>query len=95
MWNPLGKNTGVGSHSCSGEPSSPGTEPGSPALRADSLPPEPPETRPLIQDTGVTGEEGLLDHWDRTYLQLLESPEKPPSCTLRPPAPPELSRAAF
>ena len=42
-WDSPGKNTGVGCHSfLQGNLPDPGTEPGSPALQADSLLPEPP-----------------------------------------------------
>ena len=42
-WNYLGQNIGVGSHSLfQGNLPNPGIEPRSPALWADSLPPEPP-----------------------------------------------------
>ena len=42
-WDSLGKNTGVGCHSLlSRGSSSPGIEPGSPALQADTLTSEPP-----------------------------------------------------
>ena len=42
-WNSLGKNTTVGSHSLFQGIFSPGIEPQSPILQADSLPSEPPE----------------------------------------------------
>ena len=44
-----GKNTGVGSHSLlQGNLPNPGTEPGSPALQADSLPSKPPGVSTLM-----------------------------------------------
>ena len=51
QWNSLGKSPGVGSYVLlPGDHPDPGTEPGSPALQADSLPPEPP-AKPLLGGT--------------------------------------------
>ena len=52
-WNSAGQNTGVGNCSFSRASSSPGIEPRSPALQADSLPAEPPEKPKWILDIKI------------------------------------------
>ena len=54
-WDSPGKNIGVGGHALlQGNLPNPGTEPGSPALQADSFPAEPPGKPILAGEAGNT-----------------------------------------
>ena len=64
-WNSPGKNTGVGCDSSPGDLPDPGIKPGSPTLRADSLPSELPED---------VGNQRCLKRWIGCLVKHLDSP---------------------
>ena len=65
-WNSPGKNTGVGCHALlQGIFPTQGTEPGSPALQADSLPSEPPRSNTVRRASRSKEKKGLFyEYWN-------------------------------